>query len=264
MPTIVFIAMLIALVILHELEHAKEMRKRGVEIQSAGFEIPIITLFTIHKPWFFSGIPFKFSPFPYLAYVLPSEKGIETIKKLPYRDMAMIYGAGPWGSFFYPLPILMVISIFQQEFMMALLYAALIPALWFGKNIFCKYGVLIIGSIFTVLFAVYIYKTGLSNLVSADAGHSTPANINRATEKMTVITAIAGACDASFCLAALNCILSIPLDGGRVFKAFLHAINSPKWITVTLSTIPAFLIISFLLMNIGSDLIGTIKWFMSR
>ena len=92
MGVIILIAVLLVVLVSHEGGHAYFMWRKGIEIKQAGIGLHRGPKITFRIP----GLPFPVTLSPILigAYVEPSKKGEEQLKNLPYRDKALIFGAG--------------------------------------------------------------------------------------------------------------------------------------------------------------------------
>ena len=104
------------------------------------------------------------------------------------------------------------------------------------------------------------YKIGFHGLISISPENSFPGSIAKITEGMKIRQALAGAAIGSVLLGVTNCLLILPFDGGRIFKALLRKMKAPELLVDCLTVIPAIVVVLFMIMALFGDMIGTVRW----
>ncbi len=215
-------------VLLHEYEHAREMLKRGLRVREWGFGVPITSWprLRLSIPWLLPNTPFYLNILPFMAYVKNSTRDSLKIQRwLPYSESSVIYGAGVWGSIFYPLVVLAVCELTMADYRIAGACAVMALVLLPLKKQFCRYGVPLLGLCLLALMAhasVFHPEAFKSNggylKLAADVYHY---NLNFTKGVMM-------ACTLSLCLGLMNTLPFLPLDGGRIIETSLEKIKAPR------------------------------------
>ena len=99
------------------------------------------------------GTPFYLNLLPIAAYVMNPLRDSLKIQKLPYKEQAVIAGAGVWGSIFYPLVVMAVCKTANGDYLFALWCLVGASTLLALKEYFCRFAVIPIGLCFLILLA---------------------------------------------------------------------------------------------------------------
>lgn len=213
--TFLVITTIILSLVVHELGHAIEMKKRGIEIEEMGIGIKIPWLALAFKSTYFD-CPVYISPLLLGAYVKPTPAGKKTMEGLDYKDQAIIYGAGVWMNFSFTL-FLLIISIFVKPLpMVGAIALSVCLVVILMKNFFCRYVILLIGIASLGLLAYIFVSAPIQETVGG------PASVFRhASEAKTLAQGLVFSIFISLNLALINCLPFLPLDGGRILRALL-------------------------------------------
>lgn len=221
--TLGFVIIIIAL-ITHELAHALEMRRKGIEIGQIGLgiSIPRITYY-FYDRWIFK-CPIAISPILLMAYVMPSTDGFNKITTLNYKDQADIYGAGPWINFVLACILFILINIIEPSKIFTLYFIIPFSLMLIFKKIFCRYVLPIIG-IITMIYVMNTIFQGLFGVDKLEDAVGGPVMIVKTINKFStnLRTALLAGALISTSLGAFNAIPLGMLDGGKIITAaFQH------------------------------------------
>ena len=220
---IAFVALIAAMVV-HEAGHAYTMRKRGVEIKEMGIGIPIGKLRLTLRPRFLP-FPLVLSPILLVAYVMPTEKGVETLNSLKYRDQAIISSAGVVLNIIFGvlLALAALVPIYLAEGRDMTL-----PAILFGIGLVVtvfyrpiSYAMPLIG----VLVTIWLISTMIQSL---DAVGGPVMMVTMMASSQTLADAVLLGAALSLGLGLFNAMPFIPLDGGRVTNSLLMKLRLEK------------------------------------
>lgn len=238
---------------LHELGHAWAMHRYRVpidEISLLGMKIPgapyLSFLYTLPGAL----RPTKISLHPFLvgAYV----KGdIKTLESLPTRDQAFIFGAGPFVNFLYCLLVYGMLAFTHPSGDLGTVGAicvAIAALFTVFRTFVCRYGVLIIGILFTALilwslFMVTAKDSGavggpvtiVSDMSSIYKANASVDNHLRGAILISVLVSLA--------LGTTNALPLPPLDGGQIAHRYLSAWNAKAGTYFAGAGVIAFLVL---------------------
>ncbi|OGZ61818.1 MAG: hypothetical protein A3H51_00240 [Candidatus Spechtbacteria bacterium RIFCSPLOWO2_02_FULL_38_8] len=265
--------------IAHEMAHAVAMSHYGIEIDKAGIGIPIPGLTFKWKPKFLR-FPLTISPLVLFAYVKTTEAGNEKLKKLPYKDRAVIYSSGALTNMVIALLLLPAFLIFVMRldftFNSVILFtiiASVVSAIFFIAGLFnrriryfiCSCAAPVIGVAMFGLLLYLILPPFVQNFhyaithAGASEGGSTsvagPAQILKiATNLKHTTSAFILGFLVSSGLALTNLLPIYPLDGGQTSLAFLERYDKKLISALKAIQIILFLVLMFLV--IGSEILA--------
>ena len=265
--------------IAHEMAHAVAMSNYGIEIDKAGIGVPIPGLTFKWKPKFLK-FPLTISPLILFAYVKATEAGNEKLKKLPYKDRAVIYSSGALTNAFISLLLLPISLIFviklDLPFNFVIIFTAIsciILALFFIVGLSSRYVRYLVCSriapivgivIFILLLYVMVppfaqnFHYAITHAGASEGGGSSlagPAQILKiATHLKNSTSAFILGFMISNGMALMNLLPIYPLDGGQTTLAFLERYD--KKVTIWLKTIQILLFLMLIFLVIGSEILA--------
>lgn len=219
MYTLLTLFLVLLGIVLHELAHGLNMRKRGVRIAMVGLGLPIRPRFVIPAGKF--GLPFavSLSPILVVAFVNPVP---EDMSKLSYRQAAWVYGSGAITHLIYGCGILALYTANLSGGWTAvrwLVIAAcllLASGLWLGRYWLTGVLIPIIGLLLLIgFFYAFVKGLGKPGGLIAAGGLMHQPSLSRAL-LISGLLAIA--------LGLVNMIPLWPFDGGRIMGEVLR-----KW-----------------------------------
>lgn len=219
MYTALALLLLILCLVVHEAGHAIAMRRFGVEIQSAGIGFGPSLHF--HPNWI--SFPLALGLLPVGAYVKPTEKGNQTLKELPYREQAIIFGAGPLMNFAFTGVLLIGIILTatlagnyhhaQGRIIILSVICGLLVGCWKRIGLVCKFVLPVLGVV-QLAFVIILIASDLSNV-------SGPVGIVHASGSSSLSVAVLFGAGISLAIGLFNLSPIAPLDGGQMMAAAL-------------------------------------------
>jgi membrane-associated protease RseP (regulator of RpoE activity) len=236
---ILFVALVLIAMIVHEAGHAFAMRRKGMTIKEVGLGFPTeISLsgrvFTpaikVRLSKFFPNTTFALHPALFGAYVEPyydpASSWEELAAKFSYKDQALIHGAGVLGNIMLSL-VLFVLAILPSvtlnSFVSPIFYAIVVGTLltivflWKLARIFCAYVIPFLGIGATAIFGTTLI-IAFKALFTADVSSENEGIQSIITNLATFL--FVGSFTSLF-LGLFNAIPIFPLDGGRIADAIL-------------------------------------------
>lgn len=215
------IVLIVFSLVFHEAAHWFEMSRRGIPVVEAGLGFPISRWLQIRFSWKrFPGTTFTLNPLLIGAYVKPSDDGEQTMKALPYKEYATIFGVGPlanllfWLMLFFIKPFIdshIILASPQNLFIMFCVFS-IMAFVVYARGALAAYVIPLMGLLAIVLITVTLAKFG-------QKGVSGPVGIVEAAKKSSssgLVSAVSFAGLISLNLALLNTLPFYPLDGGKI------------------------------------------------
>lgn len=232
------ILILVAVLAIHEFSHAVAMRHYGVPVKQAGLGFPVPPMITLSVPRI--SFPITVSWFLLGAYVSPTPEGEELMKKLPYREQAVIFGAGVVANLVTAAVIYVVLVLFVSDYSLTeqLVRAGLVAAVVILGirfiSFFCSFAIIPLGLAMFAAVAFIVVKAVLVDPVEAVASGA-DGNIAGPVGIVKMTFAIKDFWDVmiwgyiiSMALGTTNMLPLSILDGGRIFQAALKEYVSEK------------------------------------
>jgi len=239
MLTILSIAGLLLIVMIHELGHAHAMIRNGIRIKEIGLGWPIRSLphfrFRLNKK-----IPsVTLHPLLLGAYVEPYYSEGKKIEGLPYLDMAFVYGAGVWANTVFAMLIVVVLQMFAPEQMptykavinssainltLTLLYVGILVILFLCPRLFCGYIIPPLG-----IFVTYLTVKILTEHFRDSMGGPVSIIMDSAPRMATWVGAGKEIAILSLAIGLLNMLPLPPLDGGQIIRNLLKRWFGERW-----------------------------------
>lgn len=235
----IFVFLILNLVI-HEAAHAIAMRRYGVEIKEAGLGIPIPGfIFRFRVPWL--SFPLTLSPILLGAYVEPTPRGNQQTNALPYRERALIFGAGVLGNVLVG-SLLTIIALFifkdlgePAVYIRLIAMTAIALVIVRFSKLFCSIGIPILGLAFVGLLLYTLIPGLIENFQESALHGGAPADkdpiligpigiTHEATTLKTAIEVFRLAVAISFGIGIFNMLPLLPLDGGRIFGMIIERV----------------------------------------
>lgn len=218
---IIEITCLTILVFIHELGHAIEMRRQGVEIAEFGIGLPLgPNLNFFIKPL---NMRLAFSLILLGAYVEPTTKGAQIMETMPHENRAMIYGAGPWANLVGAIVLLEASYIVSDNMPSALGWSILATTTLIAifRRHFSLYLTPVLGWIF-LLYLLYSIGYGyMHNIPGSDTLGGPVSVVKIITKQHTFADLLKISSLISLSVCIFNCLPLSALDGGRIWISLL-------------------------------------------
>lgn len=246
------ILVLIIALILHEAGHAVAMTRRGVEIKAVGLGLPFSKKLRLTLRSRFLPYPFVITPFLLGAYVQPTEKGMEQLKQLSYKDQAVCYTAGIIVNIVSGALVLGVVAMMYQVT---------------GYDEWGRAGwIAVIAGVTALVFVVFRRAVSqilplLSVTVLVLLVYLLVGSLNSVGGPVAVVEMVTSGSDIreslwvggimSLNLAFLNMLPIVPLDGGRVISSYLDT-RGKKRVSVAFqgsTALVALVLFSFVIVS---------------
>lgn len=227
MPFLIFFVIFILSLMFHELGHAWQMYKNGVQINKIGIGLPLYKPILSLRLKRYNNILFEIHPIPLGAFVEPTSSGLRTLTALPYKSKANIYAAGPWANFVFGLSIILTIGLINmpvQRMTFYIVSSCVFIFLLIFRKIFSRYLIYLCG-LFTTLSVI--------NSFFSDKPEDTlsgPIGIVSMAHKFSInyTQAILFGATISMAIGLFNTLPIYPLDGGKIVEAMIKKQTSRK------------------------------------
>lgn len=248
---------------LHELGHAIAMRFQGIEIEEVGIGMPISRVprirFRVRKNWPY----FAIHPLLIAAYIKPTQEGISRIFLLPYKDHALIAGAGVLVNCALAIAFLALGHLVNTgsperlplDFLLKTFVMIAIPCglLWVWRHELCAYAIPLAG-IAVLLALIVAFALHMGNIWAPDQK-------NHELQKEAMLKMLEYKPEgfvllvlgySSLLIAIMNIAPLMPTDGGRIMALIVERTCGVRAMVIFTKVSPPLGIILFITTLIPS------------
>jgi membrane-associated protease RseP (regulator of RpoE activity) len=286
MSIILTVLVFVLVMVIHELGHAWEMKKQGVDIAEMGIGMPVplwrvkvdgefdesgrqiyrriyIPHFSFPVRLWGMDIEVKLHPVLLGAYVMPSDDGLYTMRSMPDKGLHLIYAGGVIANLITFAVAMLISALVAGVTTKVLVVTTSIVIVCVGLRSFVSsyvlpvFGVLLFGLVLYSFVTMPISETVQGPVQIVSFMHKNIAEINdwltmvkEATNMLAFLSLVVG---------MMNCLPIYMLDGGRSFFLYLVKWKVPDKIIGWYVGLSNVVLIALFVLAISSDFISLAK-----
>lgn len=258
MEYVMSVALIIFVIVLHELGHFFEALRLGLKVKRfvVGLDLFGMKLFSFRLKRF-PGTEFTLCPILLGGYVELEKEEEINLEYMPYRDLALFSGAGIWANSLTVLIVALLIRRVSGEPLSRAdgILLVLSGLLFVGKSVFCRYLILPCGLLMLGLMIYGMAKIGVSQILGGPITFMQKAK----PTGLGLVEMLTKLIDLSGMLATVNMLPMKPLDGGALVDALLRRWEKTRTWFAVVTGLAMFSLMSIALFHDFKNLIRS--WF---